>query len=456
MNAIVPRETIEQICAKRDRAVSLYEAAFTSLEEAQKLARDAAFGNFSSYERREDRLYNIEGGKDAWTKNMRQAIDRGVWQHLFVMTDIERLMDSKAKEEFHRQLREDPIPATPENCMATIMGLMGQADVIFKRGIANIFTKLDRRFRSHDGFKIGRRIILDNAFSDTKNWNYWKRADDTLRDIERTFRILEGLPQPEQGLSFPALLMTERRKHSSLSEFQGEYFKMRWFRNGNAHLWFMRPDLLKKVNLLLAEYYGETLGDSRQDETPTANRALVKNLGFFETPKQVVEKLMERASLWKNDEKPFRILEPSAGLGRIAFALADNGETDITAVEFDASRAHALKASGKLAKVLNEDFLDMKPADLGAFDRILMNPPFGHQSEIDHVLHAWNFLAPGGVLVSVMPSSAEFSETKKALYFQNLVTESGGSFIDLPAGSFQESGTMINTAIVIMNKKSRT
>src|SRR3546814_7969254 len=41
----------------------------------------------------------------------------------------------------------------------------------------------------------------------------------------------------------------------------GDYFRVRIFGNGNLHLWFERKDLLVEVNKLLAEYYGEVIGD---------------------------------------------------------------------------------------------------------------------------------------------------------------------------------------------------
>src|SRR3546814_5344789 len=42
---------------------------------------------------------------------------------------------------------------------------------IYLRGIANSFSALDRRFRSHDGFKIGSRLIIERALNDSRS--YW-------------------------------------------------------------------------------------------------------------------------------------------------------------------------------------------------------------------------------------------------------------------------------------------
>jgi predicted RNA methylase len=450
MNLPVPRQTIEAICQRRDEALNLYAHAFEALQRASRAASEATFGNFSHYDRADERLYDVSVGLEEWQKRMGQALDRGVWRYLFRATDIEKLMDARAKEDFHRQITNDPPPATPDNCLATLSELMANADTLFKRGIANVFSRLDRRFRSHDGFKIGARIILERAFGDGGIWNYSARIDDTLRDIERTFHILDGGAQPDFAASFVARLREARRADRSLTEFRDPYFRITWFGNGNAHLWFLRPDLVTKVNQLLADYYGETLGDARTQNAPTTNRAVAGHYGFFETPMAVVDELIEYAQLWRIGEK-LKILEPSAGLGRIALAAAAKG-ADVYAVEIDDDRAAALKKLSTLKSVERANFLDLRPDQLGLFDVVLMNPPFDEQRDIDHVLHAWQFVRPGGRLAAIMSASAEFSNSKRAQRLHAVVADAKGQFHDLPPGSFAESGTNVNTVVLTLEK----
>jgi 16S rRNA G1207 methylase RsmC len=85
------------------------------------------------------------------------------------------------------------------------------------------------------------------------------------------------------------------------------------------------------------------------------------------------------------------------------------------------------------------------------YDRILMNPPFSKQQDIDHVLHAWKFLKPGGRLVAIMSGGTDYRTNKKAVAFQNLVAEHG-HIEPLPEGSFEESGTGVNTVLVVLDK----
>lgn len=70
------------------------------------------------------------------------------------------------------------------------------------------------------------------------------------------------------------------------TEVETDYFKVRIFKNGNAHLWFTRKDLVAKVNKLIGEYYGEVLADGRTAEDDPlskdkANTSPARYFGFY-------------------------------------------------------------------------------------------------------------------------------------------------------------------------------
>src|SRR3546814_12675940 len=106
-------------------------------------------------------------------------------------------MDAEAREKFRHQLRTDPPEVSVENCLATVESLILDSRNIFLRGIANVFSRLDRRFRTHDAFAIGSKIIFDCAFSEYGSWS-GRHCDEYLRDVERTFHVLDGREQPDR------------------------------------------------------------------------------------------------------------------------------------------------------------------------------------------------------------------------------------------------------------------
>jgi predicted RNA methylase len=169
-----------------------------------------------------------------------------------------------------------------------------------------------------------------------------------------------------------------------------------------------------------------------------------KALGMFETPRDLAETMVLRADL----RPGMRVLEPSAGRGAIADAVrAACPECRIETVEIDDKNRKVLKEKGY--KIVGKDFMKFRPK--GCYDRILMNPPFAKQQDIDHVMKAFRHLCPRGRLVAIMSAGAQFRANRKTLAFRALVEEKG-VFEDLPPGSFAAEGTMVNAILLTLDK----
>lgn len=159
--------------------------------------------------------------------------------------------------------------------------------------------------------------------------------------------------------------------------------------------------------------------------------------GYFPTPQRVIDELLQHVTL----EPDSKVLEPSAGSGAICDAI----DAKVTAYEVNHSLFEILKLKGYDAR--NYDFLTCKPQ--AVYDAVVMNPPFENTQDIDHVLHAYEFLKTGGTLVAVMSPAAFFHESNKAKAFREWFN---GTKYELPPGSFKESGTNVNTVYIVMNK----
>ena len=169
-----------------------------------------------------------------------------------------------------------------------------------------------------------------------------------------------------------------------------------------------------------------------------------ENFGFFPTPSALAKALVEEAQL----EPGMTVLEPSAGIGNIAIeAAAIVGAQNVLTVELQACNVDVLKGLG--FSPVQSDFLTFQPA--GPVDRIVMNPPFARQADIDHVLHAWSMLKDGGRLVAIMAASVTFRNNAKSVTFRNLVDRHGRIW-DNPEGSFKSVGTLVRTVTVVLEK----
>jgi hypothetical protein len=425
--------------------------------------------------------------KGTYLRVARKLSTLQMWHYVVDKCGLQQLMDAQAKKELDEQLRYVPDrprnsrevitgeeaekgapPFTAANVRATLSRFSMDAQMIWRRGIANAFSNLDRRFRSHDGFKVGKktkggttggRVILTHFCDYHGSVPYSGTIVDTFRDIERTFHILDGRdPRHARSDMIQAIRNDRSGYRPQQSCTENEYLRVRVFQNGHAHLWFLRDDLVELVNKELAAYYGEVIGDSNTQEADIfESRALTptKAFGFYPTPPRLSEKIAEKIPYREGVQ---RILEPSAGTGNLAFAAMkvpdyhrEKGCRRIfDAIEIQPALATALRESGRFNKVTTADFLKIDPEPI--YDGVLANPPFDDERDVSHVVHALKFLKPDGWLLAIMSAGTEFRETRKAAAFRKLLAERKGWMIDLPAGSFADVGTYVNTVLVGIGK----
>ncbi|MFD1960615.1 DUF4942 domain-containing protein [Novosphingobium panipatense] len=140
----------------------------------------------------------------------------------------------------------------------------------------------------------------------------------------------------------------------------GDYFRVRVFGNGNLHLWFERKDLLKEVNKLLAEYYGEVIGDgygtTEAAEAPEYHMTPAKDFGAFMSSEAVAHRVIEDAQIGKG----MIVLEPSAGTGVLAKAAREAGAL-VDCIEIQPGLAHELRVLHGFEDVRQADFLTLSP-----------------------------------------------------------------------------------------------
>jgi type I restriction-modification system DNA methylase subunit len=169
-----------------------------------------------------------------------------------------------------------------------------------------------------------------------------------------------------------------------------------------------------------------------------------KEFQFFETPRKVALMMLDLAEPMNQN---MRILEPSAGAGAIARQIQIAGYQPDCVELWDKNRK--ILKNLDLALV-GDDFLKLNPGPV--YDRILANPPFTKQQDVDHVLHMWDCLKPGGRIVTVMSPSWTFRDNKKSTEFRGFLNEVHAERTELPAGTFSESGTEIRSMLVVINK----
>jgi len=211
----------------------------------------------------------------------------------------------------------------------------------------------------------------------------------------------------------------------------------KWSRKHKAHVFESDPSVL--IEAVLA----------------TGEVTTAQDRGFFATPPGLAQYLVQMA-VSPSDI----VLEPSAGEGALIEACLGQRVRHVVAVEYDEQRRKKLAANIRaihdwswVSLADERDFMDYAPDE--PFDAVVMNPPFlrvGKGDHLDHVRHAFDLLAPGGRLASVLPSSVTFRDDKRYREFRAWVDKHGGEIEPLPDRSFKASGTGVNTVTLRMER----
>lgn len=258
---LIRRASVEEICGHRDRALELYARAIESSRQAaqaQALAAPAiSHHGIFTIAASSSRGYN----SGASLEEIRQRLDRDVWRSVGEQLGLVQLMDAKERKEWEAQVEANPPEATIENITATCFRLLGESDLIFRRGLVNAFSRFCRDYASNDGFKIGPRIVVNYAwttYSDGKGGRYLghMHKGDELRDLDRVMHVLDG--KAPAALGTEGLLGALHAKDGSLKA-ETPYWRARWFKNGNLHLYPLREDLRERANRMIAEHFGQAV-----------------------------------------------------------------------------------------------------------------------------------------------------------------------------------------------------
>ncbi|ESW92669.1 SAM-dependent methyltransferase [Mesorhizobium sp. C280B] len=179
-------------------------------------------------------------------------------------------------------------------------------------------------------------------------------------------------------------------------------------------------------------------------------RRVKQDFGQFDTPPDVVARVIELAAV----EPGMWVYEPNAGIGNLVAGAAAKGAT-VWGNEIDPKR-HAACVTRHFASfgaggLTMLDFLAIDPGPEPGFDRVVMNPPFAKQADIDHVAHALKFVKPGGRLVAIMSASVTFRSNRKTTDFRDMVEAKGAHWEALPEGAFASSGTNVNAVVLAVD-----
>jgi len=163
----------------------------------------------------------------------------------------------------------------------------------------------------------------------------------------------------------------------------------------------------------------------------------------YYTPSELAKRLVELACIRSMDD----VLEPSAWRGAIVAEIEKIPHRDTYICEIDKNNIDELMKFKRDWVYINEcDFLTKETRFL--VDKIVANPPFSKSQDVKHILEMYEHLKEWWRIVSIASASTRTREWKLYDNFHALNPE----FIEIENWTFKDSGTMVNSVIVIVNK----
>ncbi|WP_419236299.1 DUF4942 domain-containing protein [Serratia fonticola] len=258
---VICSTSIERIVTGRNAALVQIEALIHQLEDISAITNSIGGGVARDWAMKQDfrcgcwLMERAETAMPVITRNL----DRDIWRDLMKRSGMLAIMDAQARDQWYRNLEGDNIPAISEaNILSTFEQLHQSKDEVFERGVINVFKALSWYYKTNSPCRFGKKVILSNLVSHNQ-WgftlNHGYRRDQ-LADLERMLHLLDGKPLPDNRSDITTRLYEHIRANPQMAKvYEDEYFSMKYFMKGSAHLTFKKPALVDKMNDIIAKHY---------------------------------------------------------------------------------------------------------------------------------------------------------------------------------------------------------
>jgi hypothetical protein len=260
---VIPSVAIDRIIAQRDSGIATFMQGMNLIHQAQKQLSDAS-GKDCFYGLTEIVTCissSYTSGEEATIqRRIRRLADRAVWQRLMDETGMLTLMSTKQREAWDKSLYSDDCPEISlDNVLATFKNLNANKAKTFEQGVIDVFRTLSWDYKTNNPCCLGKKIILNGIIEVNagKYCSLRSSGQERINDLARPFWLLDGKNVPDfrvsEGAQFRDFIREGIKQVGEL--FACDYFTIRAFKKGTAHITFTRPELVDQINDIVARHY---------------------------------------------------------------------------------------------------------------------------------------------------------------------------------------------------------
>ena len=265
MDDLIPRPTLASLVEHHNQAVALMRQGLESLAKAQRImlgtlgqhARIFEGSSFHTYYLRDPEFV-------ARLADDTQSHIRGCfWDFTQRQAGLRDIMCKEDRASLDNQIKNHTTPPfTLPNLITTLNGLALDAEEIFLRAVRACYDHYrprdhNRKHVTNKTDRIGPKVIKASCIGSFSINIY---SEDYLADLCRVFHGLDGRTAAQRDKTSNLVTAISTALRNKRRGCQTPYFNCKWYKNGNLHITFTRPDLLARFNQLGAVDNNKNLG----------------------------------------------------------------------------------------------------------------------------------------------------------------------------------------------------
>lgn len=260
---LIPSLSIANLLQQREAVMTLFREVLDKLEQAHTLATAARLGfpNFSMACGWRDNVIHMTGefaNTTTLLETFQACVDAGGWTTLLNDSGMRSVMSASKRKEVDDQIGAEKVPELTREAIRTTFATLHDSRVdMFEQGVIECFRRLSWDYKTNLPQKFGKRIVMTYL---TSYGSANMRQTDHLDDLLRVFHLCDGKPEADHRRGAYRLIADAMQRTSAWPKLaEHDYLSIRLFKNQNGHVTFKRPDLIHRLNRILATHYPHAL-----------------------------------------------------------------------------------------------------------------------------------------------------------------------------------------------------
>lgn len=279
---LIPALSIDAMIAARDNMRATYRQVAKDLDTATKALLPFGVEPPAPLVRiahSNERNLSLSDERD--TAAWETELDRACWRAVFKATNLECLMDSKTRQEFHKATesrgyeQEEMPPLTKQNIEANFATITERANEYLGKCIEAVFRACSWTYKTNEPAAFGKRLVVSYGCEAT--WGGKTRISygcDQLEDLERAITLLDGQAPPTYQTGIRSLGEVEPGQWVDVPSTGRQLMRIKLHKNRNAHVEFLHASTWERLNSEMADRYPTRLPWADQNKRRSARRAV--------------------------------------------------------------------------------------------------------------------------------------------------------------------------------------